>query len=193
MNLDTQQFLRLVEANHTLHFIDTESQGREGDYGRMYVVSSKPYGKSSVTLSLGENLCDRGLMRDAKVLLEQAAAWVTFYGKGHDVPLINTRLIRWGYKPLEPRPHIDLYYQLKYKLKTGRKSQAHLLEFLEDTMRVMGIEPQHKMTVSPNTWSDLPTRFSRNIKILRDRCASDVAGLEALYRVTSHLIRDVKC
>ena len=191
MQVDPQHYLDLVEKSGRLMFWDTESQGLEGDYGRLYVCSAKLYGAKPVTFSVGESGQDKGLVRDARDYLDTADCWVTYYGKGHDVPLLNTRLVRWGYAPLLPKSHVDMYYQLKYKLKTGRHSQAHLLEFLEDTMAGMGIEPEHKMTISPNTWSDLFTRFDRNIKLLRERCASDTKGLEALYRVTRHLIRDI--
>lgn len=192
MQLEAQEFLRIVEDGGNLMFWDTESQGRDGDYGRMYVVSAKSYGRETQTLSIGKNACDKGLVREAKELLDTADAWVTFYGKGHDVPLMNTRLLRWGYQPLLYKPHIDMYFQIKYKIKTGSKSQAHLLEFLQDTMTLMGVPKQQKMTVSPNVWSDLFTNFNRNIKILRERCASDAEGLESLYQVTKHLIRDIR-
>lgn len=191
MQIAASDYLRLVEQAGNLVFWDTESQGLEADYGRMYVVSGKSFGKPPVTFSVGENGQDKGLVREARDFLNEADCWVTYFGKGHDVPLLNTRLIRWGYEPLLTKPHIDMYYVLKYRLKTGRHSQAHLLEFLEETMEGMGIEPERKMTISPNVWSDLFTRFDRNIKLLRARCESDTRGLEALYRVTKHLIRDI--
>lgn len=192
MQLDAQNFLDLVENKKTLYFFDTESQGLEGDYGRLYISSIKPYRSKVMTLNIGENASDKGLARETRDILEGADAWATYYGKGHDIPLLNTRLTRWGYAPVTPKPHIDMYYVLRYKLKTARRSQAHMLEFLQDTMKLMGIKQQAKMTVSPNVWSDLWQNFTDNIAILRSRCASDVEGLEALYRVTRHLIRDIK-
>ena|SRR3990167_592220 len=191
MNVDPQHYLDLVERSGRLMFWDTESQGLEGDYGRMYVCSAKLFGKDPEVFAVGKNGQDRGMVREARDHLNTADCWVTYYGRGHDVHLLNTRLVRWGYAPLDPKPHIDMYYQLKYKLKTGRHSQAHLLEFLEDTMANMGIKPEHKMTISPNVWSDLFTSFPRNIRLLRERCMSDTRGLEALYRTTRHLIRDI--
>jgi len=190
--IEAQKYLNFVEKSNSLFIFDTESQGMEGDYGRVYAVSIKPFNKPVSTLLIGKNACDKGIVIEAKRILEQADMWCSFYGKGHDIPLLNTRLIRWGQPPIEPRPHIDMYFQLKYKLKTGRKSQAHLLEFLQDTMITLGINPEHKMSVSPNVWSDLWSEYAKNIKILEERCASDVVGLEALYRTCRHLIRDIK-
>jgi hypothetical protein len=193
LQIDAQRYLDLIEKAGKLYVWDTESQGREGDYGRMYVVSVKPFGKDPISFVIGENMQDKGMVKEARDFLADADAWVTFYGKGHDVPLLNTRLVRWGYDPLPAGkiPHIDMFYQLVAKLKTGRKSQAHLLEFLQDTMIAMGIEPEKKMTVSPNVWSDLATHYTKNIRILKERCESDCSGLEALMRVTRNLIRDI--
>ena len=191
MQVDAQHYLDLVEKTQQLVCWDTESQGLEGDYGRLYVVSIKPFGRDPITLSVGANGQDKGLAKEARDILNSYPMWVTYYGKGHDIHLLNTRLIRWGYEPLRPANHADMYYQLKYKLKTGRHSQAHLIEFLEDTMVAMGIEPERKMTISPNVWSDLFTHFNKNIRLLRERCDSDTRGLEALYRTTRHLIRDI--
>lgn len=155
------------------------------------MISAKPFLKPPKTWVIGENMQDKGMCREAADYLNEADAWVTFYGKGHDVPLLNTRLLRWGYKPLKKIHHIDMYFQLKPKLKTGSKSQAHLLNFLQDTMEIMGIPQEEKMAVSPNVWSDLPTQYHRNIKILKERCESDAVGLETLYRVTRHCIVDI--
>lgn len=198
MNLDPQDFLRLVEDSGTLAFWDTESQGREGDYGRIYVVSVLGYDDRKPTTfhieqrrdgSLGT---DQKLVREARDYLNSFDAWVTFYGKGHDVPLLNTRLLRWGLDPLEQIPHVDLYFILKSKLLTGRKSQAHLLEFLTETMKAMGVPPREKLTVSPNVWSDLPSNFRAHMATLVKRCESDVLGLRALYSTTKHLVRDIR-
>ena len=191
MNIDCQHYLDLVEKEHLLAAWDTESQGLVGDYGRLYVVSVKPFGKATITLTISENGQDKRLAKDARDLLHEYPCWVTFYGKGHDVPLLNTRLTRWGYSPLETRHHVDAYYLVKHRLKTGHRSQAHMLEFLGDTMAMLGIPRARKMTVSPNVWSELFPNYHKNIRFLRDRCESDAEGLESLYRVTRHLIRDI--
>lgn len=184
-------FLDLVEKTGEIAAWDSESSGRQGDYDRLYVISVKPFGKPPVTFKIGSNLQDKGLVKEARDYLNSFKAWITFYGRGFDTLLLNTRLLRWGYPPLEKIPHVDMYFQLKYKLLTGRKSQAHLLEFLEDTMTLMGITPEKKISVSPNVWSDLPTHYKKNIAILVERCESDTCGLEALYRTTRQMIREI--
>lgn len=192
MQLDAQEYLDVVEKGGELVMYDCESSNLQADYGKLVVGSIKPFGKKAELYSIGDNFSDKGLAKAIKERLEAADAWVTFYGKGFDLPFINTRLIRWGYFPVEKRPHIDMYYILKHNTLAGRRSQAHMLEFLEDTMEIIGIKKQAKMTVSPNVWADLFANFHKNINILRDRCESDTEGLEALYRVARHLIRDIK-
>lgn len=192
MQLDAQKYLDMAEKYGKLYFVDTETSGREADYDKILVATRKQFGRKPESYIIGENASDRGLVKSFKKDIDKADCIVTFFGKSFDVPMINTRLTRWGYEPLKPTYHIDLFYVLKYKLKTGRRSQAHMLEFLHDTMTDLGIKPEYKMTVSPNTWADLWSKFHTNIRILRARCESDVIGLESLYRVTRHLIREIK-
>jgi hypothetical protein len=99
--------------------------------------------------------------------------------------MLNTRLLKWSSPPIEKRPHIDMYFTLKYNLLTARKSQGHLLSFLET--------PEEKMTVTPNVWSEIvgdPT--GPHMKTMVARCESDVKGLEQLYEKPKHLIREIK-
>lgn len=150
----------------------------------MLVVSIKPFGKKPATYKVTQAGNDQRVVREAKDALESYSAWVGYYSKGYDVPMLNTRLLRWGRLPLEKRPHIDMYYVLKYSLLTARRSQGHLLSWLET--------PEEKMTVSAETWNRILHDYKRTMPLMVRRCESDAAGLEALYRRTKHLIRDIK-
>lgn len=191
MQLDAQNFLDLVETTHKLASWDTESTGLAGDYGSIICASVKPFGRDPITFAVEQLGNDRKVVRELADHLATFEGWITYYGKGHDVPLVNTRLVRWGLPPLVRRPHLDLYFTVKHRTKTGRRSQAHMLEFLEETMEDLGIEPASKMTISPNVWADLARKFTANMRILRARCESDTVGLEALYRMTRRLVRDI--
>jgi hypothetical protein len=100
------------------------------------------------------------------------------------VPFLNTRLLRHGLNPLDPRPHIDLFFALKYRLRMSSKSQAQLLSFL-------GTD-QQKLHLGPDNWAELGNDFSKRMKNIIERCESDVDGLEAGFQKTKHLIRDIK-
>ena len=61
------------------------------------------------------------------------------------------------------------------RLRWNERRQRQLL------LEQLGLKQEKKMSVSPNVWSDLPSNYKKNIAILRDRCESDVVGLETLY------------
>jgi uncharacterized protein YprB with RNaseH-like and TPR domain len=146
-------------------------------------VSIKPFGKPAKTYAVTKPGNDRRVVQEAKAALEACDAWVSYFGRGYDVKFLNTRLLRWGLPPIEPRPHIDLFYALKAKLLTARRSQGHLLSWLET--------PESKLSVSADVWASVSAEPQKHLPTLITRCESDVRGLEALYRRVRHLIRTV--
>lgn len=183
MQVDAQRYLDLLEKNRSLLFVDIEASGLKGDYNSVLVVSTKPYGARAESLRVKNVGSDKQVLVEAKKLLEGADCWVTYYGKGFDIPMLNTRLLRHGLLPIEKRHHVDMYYVLKYGILTGRKSQGHLLSWLK--------LPQQKMSVSASDWSDMPSNTEELMPTMIRRCESDVRGLEALYKRTRHLIKDI--
>jgi len=183
MQIDTPVFLRLAEKAKSLCFFDIEASGLRGDYNSVLVVSIKPYGSKPITFSVKQVGNDQKVVRDAKECLESFDAWCGYYSKGFDRPMLDTRLLKWGQKPIEKRPHIDMYYTLKSNLLTARRSQGHLLSWLDT--------PESKMTVGADVWASMSTNFDKNMKLMIERCESDCAGLESLYERTKHLIRDI--
>lgn len=184
MNIDPQLFLGLTEESDRICFFDIESTGFKGDYDSILVGSfvgscSEPY---SFAIQQAGN--DKKVARELKETLESYECWVTYFGKGFDIPMLNTRLLKWGIDPVEKRPHVDLYYTLKHNLNTSRKSLGHLVSWL-------GV-PEQKMGVSADVWNQIAVDTKRNIKILTDRCESDVIALRDLYNRTKHLIADIK-
>jgi uncharacterized protein YprB with RNaseH-like and TPR domain len=179
---DVQTVLPFIEKGGGICFLDTEATGLKADYNSLLVASVKPIGKKPVSFVVKQLGHDQKLVKDLKTELSKYLIWVSYFGFGFDIPMINTRLLHAGQEPLPKRHQIDLYYALKYKLLMARRSQAHILEWLGT--------PQKKMTVSPSVWNlaeqekDLPT--------LIKRCESDVEGLEAMYQQTKHLIVDLK-
>ena len=184
MQIDTQDFLRLVELAKTLYFIDIEASNLRADYGSILCVSMKPYGKSPLTVSVTQPGNDQRVVREVSAHLEDADCWVTYYGKGFDIPFLNTRLLKWGLSPIQKKPHIDLYFQLKSKTLTSRRSQSHLLAWLGT--------PEQKMTVSADVWNQIVGDPIKHMPEMIKRCESDTKGLEALYERTKHLIADIK-
>ena len=183
MKIDAQTFLRLTENANTLAFVDIEATGLKGDYNSVLLVSFLPYGEKPYTLMAERPGNDKSLMKAVKEELEKYDCWCTYYGKGFDIPQINTRLLQHRMYPVAKRPHLDMYWMLKSKLLTARKSQAHLLNWLGT--------PEQKMGVSAEEWNKVLTEPDRMKGIMRKRCESDVLGLRDLYKRTKHLAVDI--
>lgn len=182
MQIDAQKFLPIAEKAGAIAFVDIESSNLKADFGTVVVVSIKPYGKKPITFSAKPGR-DKQLLKDVAAELEKYPVWVTFYGKMFDVPFINSRLLVNGLMPLPKHHHIDMYWVIKLQTALSRRNQAHLLEWLEADSK--------KMSVSPNVWSSMPYNPDESLKTLRERCESDVQGLEAMYEKTKHLIREI--
>jgi uncharacterized protein YprB with RNaseH-like and TPR domain len=183
-SIDAQDYLRLLEDANRIAFVDIEATGLRGDYNSTLVVSIKPYHGETVSHVVKQPGNDQAVVRLAKESLEQFDAWVTYYGKGFDIPFLNTRLLRWKRPPIQKRHHLDLYFSLKSNLLTARKSQAHLLRFLDT--------PEQKMDMSPEEWNKVLANPAKNLKKMVQRCESDVHGLQGLYDKTKHVVRDIK-
>lgn len=182
MQIEAQTFLPLAERAGALAFVDIESSNLQGDYGTTVVVSIKPYKGKPVTFTARPG-ADKALVKKVREELHKYPVWVTYYGKGFDIGFLNTRLLVNGLPPLDKHHHIDMYYVLRYRTLTSRHSQGHLLSWL-------GAD-QQKMTVPATVWANLATDPKKYLKILAERCESDVAGLEALYEKTKHLIAEI--
>ena len=183
MQIDEQTALDLLEDSGDLCFVDIEANGLRADYSYTLVVSIKPYGKKPYSTVVNQIGNDVGVVMWAKEELEKYVCWCTYYGKGFDLPFLNTRLLKWGKQPIEKRHHIDLYYTLKANTLVSRRSMAQMEGFLN-------LENQ-KMGVSPNVWSEVGLD-KKHLRTMKQRCESDVTVLEDLYRKSRHVIRDIK-
>lgn len=183
MQIDASEFLPVIERAGALCFFDLESTGTKGDYNSILCVSIKPYGEKPTSFVVDKIGNDRAILADVRDMLHSFSCWVSYYGKGFDVPMIQSRLLVNNLKPLTKKHHLDMYFQLKSKVLTGRRSQAHLLEWLN--------AKQRKMTLTPSVWAQVASNPPRYLPILRRRCESDVMGLEALYNKSKQLITEI--
>jgi len=185
MQIDTQRYLDLVEKTNNICFFDIESTGLRGDYNSILVVSIKPYQDTLPTsLTVKQVGNDQRLVREAKEMLEDYDCWVGYYSKGFDLPMLNTRLLKWHLPPVEKRHHLDMYFSLKSNLLTARKSQGHLLNWLGT--------PEQKMSVGADVWSEMPFKLQEHLPLMVKRCESDVLGLQELYDRTKHVLSEIK-
>ena len=184
MNVNPQDYLKLVEQTHQLASWDIEATQLNADLGSCLCASVKPYGKKPYTFRVKAVGNDVKVVRDLKDALEEYHCWLTYYGKGFDLPFINTRLLKWGYPPIDGRHHIDLFFTLKANTKMSSKGLGRFASLL-------GTDDQ-KMGVSQNVWSEMGYSLGKHMPTMVRRCESDTAVLEGLYDRTKHLIKEIK-
>ena len=112
--MSRQHYLNIAEKSNDLLFFDIESTGFKADYGSTLVISCKPFGMKATSFPVIQVGNDKKIIREAKEMMENYGCWVSFYGKGFDIPFLNTRLLKWGIKPIEKRLHLDLFFTLKH-------------------------------------------------------------------------------
>lgn len=184
MKIEVEHYLRLAEKTSDLVFFDIESSGGfNADYGSTLVVSAKPYGKAPVSFPINQVGNDQKVVREARDYLESFGCWVSYYGKGFDIPFLNTRMLKWGQRPIDSRCHIDMFFVLKYHTKMSRKGLASFASFLD--------LKDLKMGVSQNVWSEAAYKPAHMRTIVK-RCEQDCITLEQLYEKTKHIIKDIK-
>lgn len=198
MQLEAQTFLRLAQSAGTIGFWDIEATGLKGDYNSVLCVSIRPIGQKAVTFAIEKPGHDKGVVKAAAEMLSSLDCWVSYYGKGFDFKMINTRLLKWDLPPLIKKPHVDMYYSLKANLNTSRRSQAHLLDWLrvretgKSTKLDEAEDAVHKMSVSADEWNEVLANPAKSMPTMIKRCESDTLGLQALYLRTKHLIKEIK-
>jgi uncharacterized protein YprB with RNaseH-like and TPR domain len=182
MQFDAQKFLPIAEKAGALAFVDIEAANLNADFGTMVVTSIKPYKQKPLTF-WGKPGKDKKLVKTVAEVMAEYPLWCTFYGKLFDIPFINSRLLVNGLPPLPKHHHIDLYWTVKSRTHLSRRNQGHILSWLGT--------PEEKMSVGPGVWANLAANYGENIEILKERCESDVIGLEAMYEKVKHLISEI--
>jgi len=110
---------------------------------------------------------DEAILKDLKELLDGYHMHCGWYSKGYDIPLINTRLAKYGHRILDSRWHIDgIWY---FKGWRGLKPKSAKLKHASE---LFGYEP--KPEVEPETWLLARGGDKRAVDEVVDRCAADV-------------------
>ena len=193
--IEAQDLLRLAEKSGELCFFDIEATGLNGDYNSVVLVSIKPWRKKPMRFVVEDMGQDAEVVEKVIKELDKFQVWVSYYGKGYDVPMLRTRALAWNLGiDLPKRHHLDLYYLVRFRLNTSRRSQSHVLNFVYPE-RKEDAKVQRKMTVSPQIWTRMlskdPKISGPAIKTLGNRCDSDTEGLQSLYIPTKYLAREV--
>lgn len=183
MRVEAQTYLKTAEKASAIAFFDIEASGLASDYNSVLCVSVKPFGKHPKTFAVTKPGDDKGVVEEAVAHLRTFDVIVGYYSKGFDVPMLEGRLLYHGLPDFNPKQHLDMYFQLRWKIKTSRRSQGHLASWLNLP------EDSQKMGVPAGIWNEVLRDPARHMPTMVKRCESDTRGLEALYKRTRHLIR----
>ena len=101
MQIETQEFLDLVEESGELTFFDLECASLGPDYGSILVASYKKWHKkpeSFVVSTPGDDMIVTSAMAE---VLKSSKCWVSYFGKGFDVPYLQARSLVHGLPSLD--------------------------------------------------------------------------------------------
>lgn len=115
---------------------------------------------------------DVPLIKEAAKVLADADVWITHYGTYFDVPMINSRLLSQGEKPLPNVPHIDTWKTSRYKLKIHSNRLASIADFFD---------LDQKTPIRTKLWRKAMHGHKGSLKYINAHCRQDVVVLEQVY------------
>lgn len=172
-------------------FWDIECTDLDAHWARILTIGLKPQGKKALVL-VNQSILkegagrsnDRNILVAARDILEEFDLIVSYYG-GHwrfDLPMLNTRLLVYGEKPLSPKFHLDLYSVAKKSLRFKRLNLAIIAKFF-------GIG-ELKTQIDPNDWVEAAMDGSR--KALKEIIRHNKGDVEILDKLFPKLIPFVR-
>jgi DNA polymerase elongation subunit (family B) len=115
---------------------------------------------------------DTLIIQKAMEVMDSADVVVTWYGKGHDLPFLNSRLARIGLY-LDPKiRHVDLIDVAKKQLRLSSNSLNNVAKFF-------GVE--QKSSVSHKLWADCWQGNYDSLLEMTEYCKQDCNVLEQVY------------
>lgn len=157
--------------------LDIETTDLKADFGRIICAVIKEYGtrRDATLYKPRDYRKDKECLLRIKKRLEQFDICVTHYGKGFDIPFLNTKLLIEGEKRINKMFHVDTYYIAKNKMKSTMSRKS--LKSLGDTLQL----DEQKMGIPRHIWNEARDGDKNAINMISERCISDVLLTEELY------------
>lgn len=158
---------------------DIETSHLQADFGIVLCACIKADGEKVITFR-GDKLIpgwskkrsdDGPLVQAVALELDKYDVWVAHNGRRFDIPFLNTRLIKAGYKPLRtPKVLIDPVELARNKLRMSYNS-------LEKLAQHLGCNS--KTDVDPNQWlRAILDGDTKAMNYIVEHCREDVVTLE---------------
>jgi hypothetical protein len=116
---------------------------------------------------------DRRVISEAWNMLERAEVVIAHYGRGFDLPKLNSRFLFYGLKPPSPYRSVDTAKDIP-SLGLSSKKQDYILAFTHQ---------KQKLETSYQLWKDCDRGDSKALKKMEAYNRNDVVTLEAMYTI----------
>lgn len=126
---------------------------------------------------------DTLLARAIRDRLMQSDIIVSYNGRMFDIPFINTRLVMNNDDSMSKMKHLDLYFQVRYKLRLHSSRLASVQEAL-------GL-PDAKTPIKPEHWVRALTGHRQSFDYIVKHCVLDVKVLGEAYDQLRHLVEHI--
>ena len=115
---------------------DIESTGLNATFGTILCIGWKWHGQRKVTVDTILDGSHTGMLDDSGVVhrfasvFQEADYHVTWYGAKYDLPMVQTKLMKYGMAPLPTITHLDLWFHARYKMRLHNNRLATVSEYL---------------------------------------------------------------
>lgn len=167
---------------------DIEATNLSASFGTILCVGYKWLGKPKVYVptildfAKTGNLDDRGLVQEFSRVYTDADYSVAHYGSKYDLPMINTKLLKYGLPPLPPKKLIDTCMVARKELKMHSNRLEALAQYL-------GTNAQ-KTPITFDDWLMAAQGNAGAIKKVVLHCKLDVLALEEVFIKMRPMLRE---
>jgi len=159
---------------------DIEATNLSAPFGTILCIGYKWLGEKKVYVptildfaETGHRLSDEVLVDHFAEVYAEADYTVAHYGVRYDLPMVNSKLIKYGKKPLPPIPMIDTWWIARTVMKMHSNRLGAIAEYLST-----------KNAKTPITFDDWLQAAAGNhdaIKQVVKHCKADVLTLEEVF------------
>jgi len=174
---------------------DIEATGLRGDFGMILCTVVKPLGSRDTKHVFQLDFdnpdllnAEKNMLLEIKECLESFDGSCGYFSSRYDLPMLRTRMIYHGIKPIPKQKHLDIYWTVKRVINTSSRR----MERVGDLMRVnANTDLPQKTKLDINEW--IKVAFSRDKKSLGyivQHCINDVDMLEGILEELRDFIPD---
>jgi uncharacterized protein YprB with RNaseH-like and TPR domain len=158
---------------------DIESTNLKATFGTILCIGWKWLGQKTIHIptiietSKGGMLDDHGLVKNFAEVYNEADYHVTHYGPRFDLPMVQSKLIKYGEPPLPPKLAIDTWRVARNNLQLHSNRLGSLAEFL-------GVEHE-KSPIRFDQWLKAAFGDRAALREVKEHCRLDVIVLEEVF------------